>query len=610
MSAALKDNPIFEQRLKPFLNRIRKIDGSHPLKYAVPEACIEYPVRIRKGGKIAFFNYTLAKEMGLIPPDYPEVMDPLLEKTLLETFGLQIINEYDQKKGTRFNEADIKPNRYMATRYLQLQHPNKQGLTSGDGRSLWNGFTEYHGKTWDISSCGTGATRLSPACAIHKKNFRTGDPFVAYGCGRATLSEGLSAALMSEVFSRNGIPTERTLLLIDYGRSSINVRAAQNLIRPSHMFRFLKQARREPLTKLVRYFQDRQMRNHGAVAGLADQMAEDFARATARFESEYIFCWLDWDGDNILASQAGIIDYGSVRQFGLFHKEYRYDDVDRFSTSLLEQKKKGRETVQAFCQLEDFLKTGKRKPFKRFEKAKSVRLFDKNFQFYKKQFLLEKIGLPMPLILKLIGEKKTGRSLRKFENIVQYFEYRQSGRGSYLTSDGKTSDAVFSIRDIFRELPKLLMARQGQFLEDENFLAIAASSYARPRDLVLSQRLRKKIKEFQKRYIQILKSASELGRVSFDKILLEVLMRSSVQNRYERITGDGILCVTQAVLRTRKKMPLDRLMRNLQLFFRHQSPLEFKKDHANRDDVLNDSMETQVLSQKLIRIVRENRDGI
>ena len=94
------------------------------------------------------------------------------------------------------------------------------------------------------------------------------------------------------------------------------------------------------------------------------------------------------------------------------------------------------------------------------------------------------------------------------------------------------------------------------------------------------------------------------------KILLEVLMRSSVQNRYERITGDGILCVTQAVLRTRKKMPLDRLMRNLQLFFRHQSPLEFKKDHANRDDVLNDSMETQVLSQKLIRIVRENRDGI
>jgi len=34
----------------------------------------------------------------------------------------------------------------------------------------------------------------------------------------------------------------------------------------------------------------------------------------AVLEEEYIFNWLAWDGDNLLASGA-ILDYGSIRQF-------------------------------------------------------------------------------------------------------------------------------------------------------------------------------------------------------------------------------------------------------------------------------------------------------
>jgi transcriptional regulator with XRE-family HTH domain len=47
----------------------------------------------------------------------------------------------------------------------------------------------------------------------------------------------------------------------------------------------------------------------------------------------------------------GIIDYGSVRQFGIRHDKYRYDDVERFSTNLNEQKNKARLIVQVFAQL-------------------------------------------------------------------------------------------------------------------------------------------------------------------------------------------------------------------------------------------------------------------
>ena len=59
-----------------------------------------------------------------------------------------------------------------------------------------------------------------------------------------------------------------------------------------------------------------------------------------RFENDYIFCWLDWDGDNILIKDGGVIDFGSVRQFGLYHHAYRFDDDERWSTNIKEQKKK------------------------------------------------------------------------------------------------------------------------------------------------------------------------------------------------------------------------------------------------------------------------------
>ena len=114
--------------------------------------------------------------------------------------------------------------------------------------------------------------------------------------------------------------------------TSINVRAAKNLIRPAHFFHFLKQGNLSGLKASVDYFMNRQIQNGEFSKSLlqnekkkyekfAEQMALTFSKISATYESEYIFCWLDWDGDNILAN-GGIIDYGSIRQFGLYHKEY------------------------------------------------------------------------------------------------------------------------------------------------------------------------------------------------------------------------------------------------------------------------------------------------
>ncbi len=213
------------------------IDGVHPIQQKAPSSAVNYQARQRPKGKVTFFNFELAKEMGIIDINHPEKLNKLLENKILETFSLIIINEYDEINNLKFDKDTIKKNRYMATRYLQIQHPNKQGKTSGDGRSVWNGTISNNGQTWDVSSCGTGATCLSPATSNNCKFYQSGDPSVSYGCGYSEIDEGIAALFFSEIFNKNNFKTERVLALIEFrGGISINIRAHTNLLRPSHFF--------------------------------------------------------------------------------------------------------------------------------------------------------------------------------------------------------------------------------------------------------------------------------------------------------------------------------------------------------------------------------------
>ena len=174
--------------------------------------------------------------MGLIPEGHAHVVTDELERILLDTFAIQIINEYDLKNG--YTKSKKKDHTYMATRYLQLQHHCKTGKTSGDGRSVWNGTWEHKGQVWDLSSCGTGATSLSPASANNKVFYQSGDPNISYGCGYSLVSEGIVDVLLSQIFNQNGIAAEEVLCVIEFKKQmGITVRVGQNLLRPAHFFR-------------------------------------------------------------------------------------------------------------------------------------------------------------------------------------------------------------------------------------------------------------------------------------------------------------------------------------------------------------------------------------
>jgi len=599
-----------------------KINGQHSLQAAVPEACVLYPVRALKRGQVAYFNFHLAKEMGLIDEQHPHEMNPELAKMILDTFAIQIINEYDQIHHKYKLKSDVKPHAYMATRYLQLQHADKTGRTSGDGRSVWNGMLQHKGTTWDISSRGTGVTCLAPGAVEANRPLKTGAGEFGYGCGLADVDELLGSALMSEIFFLQGISTERVLTVIDLGKGvGIGVRAAPNLIRPAHLFLWLKQEKREPLRRATDFFIERQQANKAGPLWTFDSksadrykkmlraVADDFARFAAALERNYIFAWLDWDGDNVLAS-AGIIDYGSVRQFGLRHDQYRYDDVQRFSTNLNEQKGKARLTVQVFAQLVDFLNTGKRKSIDSFAHHPALKQFDDTFERELLDVFLKQIGFESEQRAQLML-KHTKIASRLFE-AFSLLEKTKTKDKLKRVPDGINRPAVFRMRALLRELPAIILTHgwpeNGKLpLTPEECLQHLASSFARKRDLELTGQLKTRLLEFQRTYLDALKAVfgGKTNTAAFENFV----QRAAQENMSGRITGNSSEFLIDEILSARRKgLSIDDLNRVLDLFISHQAPAAIRRRGNPRP--LDLTSAAGALFQQLIQITHEYEDEI
>ncbi len=597
------------------------IDGSHPWQSTVPEGYVLYPVRTLNRGNIAYFNFPLAKEMGLIPEDHPHRLNAHLVKTILTTFAIQIVNEYDQVN-RKWLLRDKKQNAFMATRYLQLQHSNKQGKTSGDGRSIWNGCYRHKGKTWDISSRGTGVTSLAPGAVEANRPLKTGEGEFGYGCGMADLDELVSSALMSEIFSRNGVGTERVLTVIDLGQGEgIGVRAAPSLLRPAHLFLWLKQEKIEPLKRATDYFIRRQIENRSGENWtfkpdaqnryelMLQAVANDFAQFSACLERNYIFAWLDWDGDNVLAS-AGIIDYGSVRQFGLRHDQYRYDDVDRFSTNLNEQRGKARLTIQVFAQLTDYLKSGVRRPLRTFMRHPVLKKFDQRFETHLRFLFLQQVGFDTAQAQTLL--QKFAKPVERLYQTFSDLERQKTKDKTKKVADGVNRPAIFKMRAILRELPTVLANQENLqdsdvLLTADEMLTLMAAACARRRDLVVTVRLQQRLDAFQRAYLEVVRLAKSEDPSS--QFMEKFARRAQAANKAGRITGNSAEYLVHEILTSRKRglSNID-IQRALDLFIQHQTT-----QYPNQRQVtvpVDLSSPAGRLFQNLLQIALEHEEDI
>lgn len=599
--------------------KFKELDGTHPWRNVSPDGYVDYQARYRPQGRVLFFNFPLAREMGLIPPDHPSSINKDLEQVILNTFSLQIINEYDIQRGKKYPPETIKPQPFMATRYLQTQHRNRQGKTSGDGRSIWNGYLKSENLIFDISSRGTGATILSPGAQHADGPVATGDTKDSYSSGLADLDEMLGSAVMSEIFYRQGIPTERCLAVIGFpDTSAIGVRSAPNLIRPAHIFRYLKQGRHRELKASVDYFIDREIQNgfwqipadaNQRYSKALEYFARSYAKLAALLEEEYIFNWLSWDGDNMLASGA-VLDYGSIRQFAAKHDKYRFKDLDRYSASLAEQRGWAKTLVQVFAQVMAFIETGVKENLNNFKNAECLRVFDDAFAMERDQRMLWRIGFTPEQITYLMNNAQ--KEIRDFDRSLSYFEDRKVRKGIEKLPDGFTHNPVFLIRNLLRLLPAYYVAQTisrfddtSAYMPDDIFCRTMAASYVGKRDLEVTPARSSHIRGFQECYLRLV---AALGG-PFDLVLKTLQERSAVINHRHRITGDAVTWIIEEVMALKGKIRIDGLQEAIDAFIDSQVLIPGKWQPVPPEKLKSNTLKSQLL-QKIQQNLEAYKESI
>jgi hypothetical protein len=176
-----------------------------------------------------------------------------------------------------------------------------------------------------------------------------------------------------------------------------------------------------------------------------------------------------------------------------------------------------------------------------------LKLFDRHFQETLNQLLLEKIGFSKKQTEYLMESHP--ETIDRFKKYFSYFEKAQSKRKAYRVPDGITRDAVFCIREILREFPKLWLENPNP-IGAEQFIEIIRSGYASRRDAALSFNRIKNAELFQKTYLELVKSAADkFYSGNLKRLMLEICMRSSLINRSDRITGDATIKVTRTLIR-------------------------------------------------------------
>ena len=169
--------------------------------------------------------------------------------------------------------------------------------------------------------------------------------------------------------------------------------------------------------------------------------------------------------------------------------------------------------------------------------------------------------------------------------------------------DGINWNAVFCMRDLLRELPQIYLSRGDEIRGDE-FIEIARSSYAVAEDLELTSYKSRKVKEFQRDYWKLIRSVAKKESTSVEKVLLEVSMRSSVLNKYDRVTGDSITTIVNKILGHKPKLSPVEIQKILRDFSEYQNMDPDTKDYQKRHS------KQGRLMKGMLKIVRDYREGL
>jgi uncharacterized protein YfeS len=160
------------------------------------------------------------------------------------------------------------------------------------------------------------------------------------------------------------------------------------------------------------------------------------------------------------------------------------------------------------------------------------------------------------------------------------------------------------MRDILREFPQLYLTRRTN-LNYNDFLEVIKSSYAKRSDLKLTDIRKKQINRFQNSYVSLVNAVEKDAGVDKTQLLLELTMRSSVINKYDRVTGNSISFIVQKVQKLRPKLGANELFQLAQEFSSYQN-----LDPDQKKTMTEVPQRHKNIMQNLYSIVRECREGL
>uniref|UniRef100_UPI003569606B hypothetical protein n=1 Tax=Halobacteriovorax sp. TaxID=2020862 RepID=UPI003569606B len=148
-------------------------------------------------------------------------------------------------------------------------------------------------------------------------------------------------------------------------------------------------------------------------------------------------------------------------------------------------------------------------------------------------------------------------------------------------------------------------ARGGKYLSYEDFIEVIKSSYATEDDLIMTPHRRKMITSFQKNYEQLCIKLAENKKLTLSQVLLELTMRSSIINKYDRVTGDSISTIVERVLHKKPKIKPTQLFDLVQEFCVYQNfdPNKSIEEHREK------RVKTKFV-KNMLQIVRDFREGL
>jgi hypothetical protein len=195
-------------------------------------------------------------------------------------------------------------------------------------------------------------------------------------------------------------------------------------------------------------------------------------------------------------------------------------------------------------------------------------VLDAAFATTKDRLLLRHVGFDRRVEDLLMARARP--LIKRFDRAHRWFEAARSARGPVAVPDGITWDAIYSTRDLLRELPRIY-AYDPQPVPAATVLEIAASSYASRADRRPTPARSRRAREFQTAYLALARRAARLTGRPMRDVLGALAARSATINAYTRVTGDAVAHAAARLTRARKRLGPDGLYDVIDRFAQRQS---------------------------------------